>query len=130
MSGGTYTLLVRSSFAAAHRLRGYEGNCERLHGHNWRVEASVEADRLDSRGIALDFRVMKRALNEILARLDHGYLNDLPPFTEENPSSENLARHIYEEMERRIPEPARVCRVVVWESEEARAEYSRPRGTA
>jgi len=127
MSGGTYTLWVKASFAAAHRLREYEGNCERLHGHNWKVEAAVESDRLDSRGMAIDFRAIKTALQGILDRLDHGYLNDIPPFTEENPSSENLARYLYDELERVIPEPARVCRVVVWESEDARAEYSRPR---
>jgi len=127
MSGGTYTLFVKASFAAAHRLREYEGNCERLHGHNWKVEAAVESDRLDSRGIAIDFRVIKAALNGILDRLDHGYLNDVPPFTEENPSSENLARYLYDELSRMIPEPARVCRVIVWESEDARAEYSRSR---
>ncbi|HEY5764788.1 MAG TPA: 6-carboxytetrahydropterin synthase QueD [Candidatus Deferrimicrobiaceae bacterium] len=127
MSGGTYTLSVKASFAAAHRLREYEGNCERLHGHNWKVEAAVESDRLDSRGMAIDFRAIKTALQGILDRLDHGYLNDIPPFTEENPSSENLARYLYDELERVIPEPARVCRVVVWESEDARAEYSRPR---
>lgn len=124
---GVYTLFVKDSFAAAHRLREYQGNCERLHGHNWKVEAAVEADRLDARGMAIDFRVIKKALHDILDRLDHGYLNDVPPFTEENPSSENLARYIYDEMERMIPGPARVCRVVVWESEDARAEYSRPR---
>lgn len=127
MNGGIYTLVVKSSFAAAHRLREYEGNCERLHGHNWKVEAAVESDRLDSRGMAIDFRVIKKDLQDILDRLDHGYLNDIPPFTEENPSSENLARYLYEELGRTIPEPARVCRVIVWESEDARAEYSRPR---
>jgi len=127
MSGGIYTLFVKASFAAAHRLREYEGNCERLHGHNWKVEAAVEVDRLDSRGMAIDFREVKKALHEILDRLDHGYLNDIPPFTEENPSSENLARYLFEEMERRIPAPARVSRVIVWESEDARAEYARPR---
>jgi 6-pyruvoyltetrahydropterin/6-carboxytetrahydropterin synthase len=69
--------------------------------------------------------VMKGALHELLARLDHGYLNDVPPFDTENPSSENIARFIYEEMEGRIPLPARLARVTVWESEDARAEFSR-----
>jgi 6-pyruvoyltetrahydropterin/6-carboxytetrahydropterin synthase len=127
MSGGVYSLTVRDSFAAAHRLREYEGNCEHLHGHNWQVELSVESDRLDALGMALDFRVMKRALSDLLSRWDHKYLNEIPPFTEENPSSENLARRIFEEMEGLLPGPARVSRVVVWESEDARAEYSRPR---
>lgn len=126
MSGGLYSLTIRASFAAAHRLREYEGNCEQLHGHNWLVELSVESDRLDARGMALDFRLMKLALSDLLSGLDHKYLNEIPPFTGENPSSENLARHIFEQMQGRIPPPARVSRVTVWESEDARAEYSRP----
>ncbi|RJP24708.1 MAG: 6-carboxytetrahydropterin synthase QueD [Deltaproteobacteria bacterium] len=123
---GTYALTVRSTFAAAHRLREYEGNCERLHGHNWRVEVTVESDALDDRGIALDFRTIKSSLSELLSRFDHLYLNDVPPFDALNPSSENLARHLFEEMGKKTPAPARVARVTVWESDDARAEYSRP----
>jgi len=122
---GTYALTVRASFAAAHRLKEDGGNCERLHGHNWRVEATVESDALDARGIALDFREIKSALAEVLSRFDHMYLNEVAPFDTENPSSENLARHIYEELEKKTPPPVRVARVAVWESEDARAEYSR-----
>jgi 6-pyruvoyltetrahydropterin/6-carboxytetrahydropterin synthase len=126
MKGGTYTLTVKSDFAAAHRLREYDGNCERLHGHNWLVEASVESDTLDGRGMAVDFRAIKGALHEVLGTLDHAYLNDVPPFSEINPSSENIARHIFEELERRMAEaPVRVSRVVVWESPDARAEFHR-----
>ena len=120
-----YSLTVRSTFAAAHLLREYQGNCERLHGHNWQVEATVEAEELDSRGMALDFREMKAALHDILARLDHKHLNEIPPFDVQNPSSENIARYIYGEMEGRIAVPARLARVTVWESEDARAEFTR-----
>ncbi len=127
MNGEKYALTVRSSFSAAHRLVEYEGNCERLHGHNWQVEITVESEELDSRGMALDFRVMKSALGEILSRMDHKYLNEVPPFDGLNPSSENIARHIYEEMEGKIAAPVRLSRVTVWESEDAWAEYSRSR---
>ncbi len=120
-------MTVRSSFSAAHRLPEYEGNCERLHGHNWQVEMTVESEALDSRGMALDFREMKAALAEILSRLDHKYLNEVPPFDRRNPSSENIARYIFEEVEGKIPPPVRTSRVTVWESEDAWAEYSRPR---
>ena len=120
-----YTLTVKSDFAAAHRLREYDGNCERLHGHNWLVEVSISSETLDPNGIAVDFRVIKGALHEVLGTLDHAYLNDVPPFTKINPSSENIARHIFEEMERRIPAPVVVSRVTVWESPDARAEFSR-----
>jgi len=122
---GTYSLTVRASFAAAHRLKEYEGNCERLHGHNWRVEVTVESGVLDERGIAVDFREIKNVLSGLLSVYDHKYLNEVPPFDAMNPSSENLARHLFEEMEKRIPAPARVARVAVWESEDARAEYFR-----
>jgi len=122
---GTYALTVRSSFAAAHRLREYEGNCERLHGHNWRVEVTVESRELDEQGIALDFRAIKAHLAELLGRFDHKYLNDVPPFDALNPSSENRARHLVEELEKRIARPAAVSRVTIWESEDARAEYYR-----
>ena len=127
MKGEKYALTVRSSFSAAHRLREYEGNCERLHGHNWQVEITVESEELDSQGMALDFRVMKSSLGEILARMDHKYLNEVPPFDDRNPSSENIARHIFDEMEGNIAPPVRLSRVTVWESEDAWAEYSRPR---
>jgi 6-pyruvoyltetrahydropterin/6-carboxytetrahydropterin synthase len=91
------------------------------------VEVTVESEVLDSRGMALDFRVMKTALNEILSRLDHKYLNEVPPFDGRNPSSENIARYIFEEMEGAVPPPVRLVRAAVWESEDAWAEYSRPR---
>jgi 6-pyruvoyltetrahydropterin/6-carboxytetrahydropterin synthase len=126
MSPGIYTLTVRASFSAAHRLREYDGNCERLHGHNWQVEVSVASERLDDRGIALDFRAIKAAVNDILSGLDHRYLNEVAPFDRLNPSSENVARYLFEEMERKVPAPARIARVTVWESEDARADYSRP----
>ena len=126
MRNGLYALTVRTSFAAAHRLREYEGNCEKLHGHNWLVEVTVESGTLDPRGMAIDFRVMKAGLAELLSALDHRYLNDIPPFDAVNPSSEHIARYIYEKMEGKIPAPARVARVTVWESDDARAEYSRP----
>jgi 6-pyruvoyltetrahydropterin/6-carboxytetrahydropterin synthase len=120
-----YNLTVRSSFAAAHRLREYEGNCEQLHGHNWLVEATVESSLLDDRGIAMDFRSIKGALHDILSGMDHKYLNEIPPFDVRNPSSENLARYIFEEMEGKVPPPARLRRIAVWESDDCRAEYTR-----
>ena len=126
MSAGVYALTVRTSFSAAHRLREYDGNCERLHGHNWQVEVTVVSEVLDDQGIALDFRAIKSAVNDLLAGLDHRYLNEVSPFDRLNPSSENLARYLFEEMEKKVPPPARMARVTVWESEDARAEYSRP----
>ncbi|MCL2103345.1 MAG: 6-carboxytetrahydropterin synthase QueD [Syntrophorhabdaceae bacterium] len=122
---GTYALTVGASIAAAHRLREYDGNCERLHGHNWKIDVTVESKTLDERGIALDFREIKSLLSEILSRYDHIYMNEVSPFDTINPSSENFARHIFEEMEKRLPSPVKVSKVAVWESEGARAEYFR-----
>lgn len=120
---GTYKLTVRSDFAAAHRLRGYEGDCENLHGHNWKVEATVESETLDACGMAVDFRTIKAALLTLLDRYDHRFLNEVPPFDTINPSSENLARILFEGMADAIPAPARMARVAVWESDDAVAEY-------
>lgn len=94
---GKWRLTVRDQFSAAHALRGYCGKCENLHGHNFRVEITVEGTRLDEAGMLIDFGILKRGLREILARLDHHVLNQIEPFDALNPSSENLARHIYAE---------------------------------
>ena len=120
---GTYALTVRGSISAAHRLRDYDGNCERLHGHNWRVEVTLESNTLDERGIAIDFREIKSFLAEILGAFDHRHLNDISPFDTLNPSSENFACLIFKEMEKRVPSPIVVSKVAVWESDDARAEY-------
>jgi len=117
-------------FSAAHFLIFPDGSAERLHGHNWKVEVTVESPTLDERGIAVDFRILKTSLHDLLSRFDHRYLNEIPPFDGMNPSSENLARHLYEEMGKSVPEPARVSRVTVWESDDARADYSRRGGSA
>jgi len=119
-----YELGVERTFSAAHSLRGYEGCCENLHGHNWRVEAVAAAETLDELGLALDFRVFKRAVDEILAELDHRYLNEIPPFDQINPSCENIARHIHEQLSARLNDDrVRIARVRVWESEGSSATF-------
>lgn len=98
---GIWRLTVRSDFSAAHALRHYQGKCENIHGHNFTVEATVEGAQLDGKtGMLLDFSILKKALADVLASLDHRSLNETKPFDEINPSSENLARRIGEEMER------------------------------
>ena len=93
-----YQLSVEKHFDAAHFLRGYQGKCEALHGHRFRVVAKVQAKQLDSTGMAYDFTELKKHLNAILERLDHSCLNDIPPFDRINPSSENIAATIYNEL--------------------------------
>jgi len=121
-----YEISLDADFAAAHCLRGYQGDCERLHGHNWRVRVTVEGARLDGLGMVMDFRDLKAALSGVLKEFDHVFLNDLERFREVNPTTENLARIIAEEIAARLPDGVRVAAVTAWESPRCRATY-RPR---
>lgn len=119
-----YELMIKTDFAAAHQLRGYPGDCARLHGHNWHVELYVECEALDELGLAVDYKIMKRELKEALAGWDHYNLNDIAPFDTINPSSENVARVLYEEMSRRLDDGRlRVSRVVIGETCTAKVTY-------
>ena len=96
-----YTLKVEGAFEAAHRVVNYPGKCDRLHGHNWKVEALVAGTELDELGMLVDFKAIKGALKAALDRFDHRFLNELEPFsTGVNPTAENLARIIFEELEK------------------------------
>ena len=120
-----YEVVVHTHFASAHNLRGYEGKCEGLHGHNWKIAVRVGAEKLDSLGMVLDFNELKRRLNEIIQRLDHKYLNDVPPFDTINPSSENIAYFVFQEFRKVInSERKKVTSVSVWESDHSIATYS------
>ena len=119
-----YQLLVKYNFAAAHQLRHYQGKCENLHGHNFQVQLMVEAEQLNNIGMAIDFKILKNILHEILKDLDHHFLNEHPAFIEKNPSSENLARYIFQNVkEKTCEEGVKVGWVRVWESEEAYAQF-------
>jgi 6-pyruvoyltetrahydropterin/6-carboxytetrahydropterin synthase len=120
-----YELSVTSRFAAAHQLRNYKGRCENLHGHNWKIEASVAVTELDEIGLGLDFTELKAALHEVLDELDHKMLNELSMFQHDNPSSENISRWIFERLSERLNDDrVKVARVTTWESDEARATYT------
>lgn len=122
-----FELKVTKHFAAAHNLREFYGKCENLHGHNWFVEARVRAKELDNIGLVMDFGVIKKHLNEVLDLIDHQYLNDLPAFKTENPSSENIALFIFNHLAPIIKEASggRVWlhSVSAWESENSCATY-------
>ena len=90
-----FDIFTHGHFSSGHHLRNYPGNCERPHGHNWKVEVTVRAERLDELGMGLDFRTMKQAVNAVLEDLDHRDLNEHPAFRDRNPSSENIAAHIF-----------------------------------
>ena len=119
-----YTVSVESKFSSAHNLRGYKGKCEDLHGHNWRVRMSVSSSELDELGMVSDFTVLKKILAEAVDRLDHKYLNDLDLFGSVNPTSENIARYIFEEV-CRIRPGLNVKKVTVWETDTSKASYSK-----
>jgi 6-pyruvoyltetrahydropterin/6-carboxytetrahydropterin synthase len=119
-----YELSIETSFAAAHQLRGYKGKCENMHGHNWKVQISVMTEVLNDIDIAIDFHDLKKMAVEVVAPLDHAFLNDIFPFTEKNPSSENIAKWIFDSMRKKITdENIRVSAVSVWESDTASATY-------
>ncbi len=119
-----YELLIETRFSSAHQLRGYKGRCENLHGHNWKVQVTVTAERLNEIGLAMDFHEIKAHTHEVVSMLDHGMLNDIFPFTEINPSSENIAKWIYESLKKKLErEGIEVSAVTVWESDTASATY-------
>ncbi len=119
-----YELRVFSSFAAAHQLENYGGKCERLHGHNWKVEVFVEAKELNQTGLAIDFKEIKKALDQVLSVFDHRNLSDLAMFERENPSSENIARLIHGEISALLATHCvHVGKVSVWESDNCCASY-------
>jgi len=119
-----YRLKVITSFAAAHNLNNYQGECENLHGHNWRVEVSVTAGELDKAGLCIDFKILKSEAKELLARLDHKYLNELEQFAGLSPSSENISKLIFTELSKKINnDNVKVEMITVWESDFACASY-------
>ncbi|RZD16977.1 MAG: 6-carboxytetrahydropterin synthase QueD [Candidatus Acididesulfobacter guangdongensis] len=92
-----YELKISSMFSSAHNLRGYNGKCENIHGHNWQIEVVVCSELLNSIGIAVDFKILKNYLKLIMEKLDHKYINELPYFENINPSAENIAKYIFNE---------------------------------
>jgi len=121
----SYLLKVVTEFASAHTLRDYPGACSRMHGHNWKLELEVVAKALDDVGMGIDFKQMKNAANEVGDRLDHRYLNDLDPFTEINPTAENIAAYMYREIAAKLnSDTIRVAAVTLWETDRACVRYS------
>ena len=93
-----FEIEVSAAFEAAHFIRGYAGKCARLHGHNWQVSAIVRGEELDASGMLVAFKVVKAELNKVLDEFDHRFLNELDAFATDNPTAENLARKIFEQL--------------------------------
>lgn len=120
----SYLLKTHVHFAAAHRLRGYQGDCEQLHGHNYKLELEVRATTLDELGMAVDFRQIRALAREVVATIDHRFLNEIPPFDEVNPTAENIAAYLYEGIARRLDDDRnRLEAVTLWETERDSVRY-------
>lgn len=120
-----YELRIITQFAAAHQLRNFGGKCEKLHGHNWRIEVYVEGEELNDDGLLIDFKEVKEATNRILEELDHSFLNELSQFKDQNPSSENIAAYIFVKLSNELNDNhIKVAKVTSWESDSASTSYS------
>lgn len=118
-----YELVVHKTFAGAHNLRDYEGECEKLHGHNWKVEVTLKSEKLNEIGMVMDFKIVKETLEEVLSRFDHSYLNELEEFNQENPTTENVSKVIYDNLSEKLPPEILITKVKTWESENCAAAY-------
>lgn len=124
LSQRVFEVKVIGSFAAAHNLLDFRGKCENLHGHNWKIEVVLRGTRLENNGILVDFADVKGAVREALEEVDHKYLNELPFFKENNPSSENIARFLFERLSAKLnTDTRRLYSVTAWESADACATY-------
>ncbi|MCI0403034.1 MAG: 6-carboxytetrahydropterin synthase QueD [Acidobacteria bacterium] len=121
-----FEIAVEETFAAGHALRGYQGKCENVHGHNYKVRVVMTGEKLDQVGLVYDFVELKKRMDEVIRAIDHKFLNDLPPFTELNPSAENIAKYFYDELSRRLAASAngaRLREVTIFETDTTTATY-------
>jgi len=119
-----FEVSVEETFAAGHALRNYRGKCENVHGHNYRVQVTVEGEELNSIGLLVDFADLKKLIRAIVGRLDHQFLNDLAPFDAINASAENMARYFYDEITSGLSTPGpRIREVKIWETDITSATY-------
>ncbi len=121
-----FQVSVEETFSSGHALRGYKGKCENLHGHNYRVQITLEGPQLDNIGLLVDFTHLKEVMRGVIKRLDHQFINDLEPFTTVNPSAENMAKYFYDEVSTKLkdlPPGAKVTDVIIWETDTSMAKY-------
>jgi 6-pyruvoyltetrahydropterin/6-carboxytetrahydropterin synthase len=120
-----FEVTIEETFAAGHALRNYKGKCENVHGHNYRCQVTMAGRDLDSIGLLVDFVELKKVVHGVLDRLDHQWLNEFPPFDVLNPSAENMAKYIYDQVSDGLQaqKGARVTTVKLWETDTASATY-------
>jgi len=121
-----FEITVEETFSSGHALREYRGKCENPHGHNYKVQVTLEGPQLTRIGLLTDFKDLKRMIRTVTDRLDHHYLNDLEPFTTINPSAENLAKYFYDCIKEDLAgnaEGVRIASVTLWETDTTYAKY-------
>jgi len=119
-----FEIFVEDGFSAAHNLKNYNGKCENLHGHNYRVRVFISGSGLDSSGMLLDFTILKKYLGKIMEKLDHKYLNEVKPFDRVNPTAENIAKYIYDKLKLNVKgKRLNIKKIAVWETETNCAIY-------
>lgn len=124
-----FVLKTLLDFASAHSLRGYPGDCANLHGHNWKIEVEIIGHELNEIGMIIDFKQIKKHAKNVVAELDHKYLNDLEHFQEVNPTAENIAQYLFRQIQQRIEAPnIQMHQITVWENDRNCVIYSEPTG--
>lgn len=124
-----FDIFIDTHFAGAHHLREYPGDCEKPHGHNWKIKVTVRATELDRYGMGIDFTVLKKTVKEVIDMLDHHDLNTLPYFQDRNPSSEHIADFIFSEVSARLDNPRyALFSVTVLETDTQGLTYYGPEG--
>ena len=120
-----FEVTIEETFAAGHALRNYRGKCENVHGHNYRCQVTLEGEQLDDIGLLVDFVELKRAVHSVLDRMDHQWLNEFPPFDAINPSAENMAKYIHDQVSAGLParKNFRIAAVKLWETDTCSATY-------
>ena len=120
-----FEVSVERTFAAGHALRNYRGKCENVHGHNYRVQVTVQGEQLDAAGLLVDFLELKRLTDQVIEYFDHRFINDLSPFNVLNPSAENIAKYFYDRGSAGLAKevPTRISEVKIWETDTSSAVY-------
>ena len=121
-----FLLRVKTDFSAAHSLRGYQGDCARIHGHNWNIEAEILTHKLNNIGIGIDFKDIKAGLKEILAPYDHQYINEIEPFDKINPTAENLSQYIFQKLKDMVnseKDGIKLNSITIWETQRSSVRY-------
>lgn len=118
-----YSITIEKYFSAAHKLRGYEGKCENIHGHNWKVHVTISSEYLDKIGMIMDFKDAKKILDRILNNLDHTQLENITFFKKHNPTSERIAEYIFKEYQNKLKNDCLIQKVTVWETVSSSASF-------